>query len=177
MSLIFIHQRQKRIIKVLQHAVDDPRFGDLEMHMKRHHYRPDALIEVLHKAQDLFGCLEDDLLLFIAYRLKMPTSRVYGVATFYHYFTRQPPGRHTCMVCSGTACYVKGANAVLTTIENFTRLNPGETTPGHYLSLLTARCLGRCSLAPVVVYDGVAAGYQTPESVLEQLKGWEQDGL
>ena len=92
----------------MQHASGDKRFKILEAHMKKHQFKHDALIEVLHKAQELFGFLDDDLLLFVAYKLKLPASRVYGVATFYHFFTLKPQGKHTCVVCLGTACYVKG---------------------------------------------------------------------
>ena len=82
----------------------------LDATMKRQRFQPDALIEVLHTAQELFGYLQDDLLLYVAHGLKLPPSRVYGVATFYHFFTFAPKGEHTCVVCMGTACYVKGAD-------------------------------------------------------------------
>jgi bidirectional [NiFe] hydrogenase diaphorase subunit len=140
--------------------------------MKKHQFRQDALIEVLHKAQELFGYLEDDLLLFVAHKLKLPASRVYGVATFYHFFTLKPQGKHTCVVCMGTACYVKGAHQVLTAIEQAAQVSAGETTPDNELSLLTARCIGACGIAPAVVYDGVVTPRQTAESALERLKGW-----
>src|ERR1039458_4782842 len=76
--------QKKRIPAVLDHASGDKRFKILEVHMKKHQLRQDALIEILHKAQELFGYLEDDLLLFVSVKLKLPPSRVYGVATFYH---------------------------------------------------------------------------------------------
>jgi hypothetical protein len=98
------NKKKNRLPGVLEHASGDKRFKILEAHIKKHQFKQDALIEVLHKAQELFGYLEDDLLLFIAYRLKLPTSRVYGVATFYHFFTLKPKGKHTCVVCMGTAC-------------------------------------------------------------------------
>src|ERR1019366_3754198 len=113
-------------------------------HMKKHQYRHDALIEILHKAQELFGFLEDDLLLFVAYRLKLPPSRVYGVATFYHFFTLKPQGAHTCVVCLGTACYVKGSDKVLSAIEKAARIKAGETTADGQISLLNARCIWAC---------------------------------
>ena len=103
--------------QILEHASGDKRFKILEAHIKKHQFKQDALIEVLHKAQELFGYLEDDLLLFVAYRLKLPPSRVYGVATFYHFFTLKPKGKHTCVVCMGTACYVRGADKVLAAVE------------------------------------------------------------
>src|SRR5690348_4178577 len=168
--------REKAIARVLQHASGDKRFKILEVHMKKHLFRHDALIEVLHKAQELFGYLEDDLLLFIACKLKLPASRVYGVATFYHFFTLKPKGRHTCVVCMGTACYVRGADKVLAAVEAKARIKAGETTPDSELSLLTARCIGACGIAPAVVYDGAVTPRQTPETALEQLKGWISNG-
>jgi bidirectional [NiFe] hydrogenase diaphorase subunit len=154
------------------HASGDKRFKILDTHIKRHQQKADALIEVLHKAQELFGYLENDLLLYIAYSLKLPPSRVYGVATFYHFFTLKPKGAHTCVVCLGTACYVKGADKLLAAIQDHVRIKPGETTPDNQLSLLTARCIGACGIAPAVVYDDVVTPRQTPESVLEHIKPW-----
>ncbi len=165
-------KKKNRLPQVLEHASGDKRFKILEAHIKKHQFKQDALIEVLHKAQELFGYLEDDLLLFIAYRLKLPASRVYGVATFYHFFTLKPKGKHTCVVCMGTACYVKGADKVLAAVEDKARIKAGETTPDGEVSLLTARCIGACGIAPAVVYDGTVTPRQTPESALEKVKGW-----
>jgi bidirectional [NiFe] hydrogenase diaphorase subunit len=165
-----------RLPRILEHASGDKRFKILEAHMKKHQFKQDALIEVLHKAQELFGYLEDDLLLFIAARLKLPASRVYGVATFYHFFTLKPKGRHTCVVCLGTACYVKGADKVLAAVEEQAKVKAGETTPDNELSLLTARCIGACGIAPAVVYDGTVTPRQTPESAVAHLKGWVEHG-
>src|SRR5215468_12007021 len=95
------------------HPSGDNRFKILEATMKRHQYQPDALIEVLHKAQELFGYLSTDLLITIAHSLKLPPSRVYGVATFYHFFSLAPKGEHSCVVCMGTACYVRRAASIL----------------------------------------------------------------
>ena len=157
-------------------AVGDMRFKLLDVAMKRQQYQPDALIEVLHKAQDLFGYLEDDLLLFVAAKLNLPASRVYGVATFYHFFTLKPKGKHTCVVCMGTACYVKGADKVLAAVEDRAKIKAGETTPDGELSLLTARCIGACGIAPAVVLDGTVVGNQTPASIVGHVKGWLENG-
>ena len=165
-------QKEKTFARVMQHASGDKRFKILEAHMKKHQFRQDALIEVLHKAQELFGFLEDDLLLFVAYKLKLPASRVYGVATFYHFFTLKPQGQHTCVVCMGTACYVKGADKVLAAVQDKLKIKSGETTPDNKLSLLTARCIGACGIAPAVVYDGTVTPRQTPEAALEHVKKW-----
>jgi bidirectional [NiFe] hydrogenase diaphorase subunit len=167
-----LHEKQKAADRVMQHASGDKRFKILEAHMKKHQFKHDALIEVLHKAQELFGYLDDDLLLFVAYKLKLPPSRVYGVATFYHFFTLKPQGKHTCVVCLGTACYVKGSAKVLAAIEERARIKSGETTPDNQLSLLTARCIGACGIAPAVTYDGKVAPKQTPQDALEHIGKW-----
>jgi bidirectional [NiFe] hydrogenase diaphorase subunit len=176
MIATLLTKKQDRLPKLLEHASGDKRFKILEAHMKKHQFKQDALIEVLHKAQELFGFLEDDLLLFIAYKLKLPASRVYGVATFYHFFTLKPKGQHTCVVCMGTACYVKGADKLLAAVEAGARIKAGETTPDNQLSLLTARCIGACGIAPAVVYDGTVTPRQTPELVLERVEGWLDHG-
>jgi len=154
----------------LQHPSGDQRFIMLDTILKRHQYQQDALIEILHKAQELFGYLKKDLLLYIACSLKLPPSRVYGVATFYHLFSLVPKGRHSCVVCTGTACYVKGAAALLTIIEETAHIHLGETTPDQQLSFSTTRCLGTCGLAPIVVFDDIVHGNQTPTSVFDRVK-------
>jgi bidirectional [NiFe] hydrogenase diaphorase subunit len=154
------------------HPSGDKRFQILDTAMKRHQFQPDALIEVLHRAQELFGFLELDVLLYVARGLKLPPSRVYGVATFYHLFSLKPQGQHTCVVCMGTACFVKGAARLLAAVERLAGVKPGETTPDNKLSLLTARCIGACGIAPAVVYDKTTAGQQTPETVTRHLKEW-----
>lgn len=176
MTLPSLAAKSKATARVMEHASGDKRFKILEVHMKRFQHKPDALIEILHKAQELFGYLDNDLLLFVAYSLKLPPSRVYGVATFYHFFTLKPQGKHTCVVCMGTACYVKGGNHVLAAVEQATKIRSGETTPDNQVSLLTARCIGACGIAPAVVYDGTVTPRQTPESALEHVKGWLQNG-
>jgi bidirectional [NiFe] hydrogenase diaphorase subunit len=150
----------------------DKRLKILDGAMKRHHNRTDALIEVLHKAQELFGFLDGDVLRHVARGLRLPAGRVYGVATFYHLFSLKPQGEHACVVCTGTACFVKGAERLLAAVEQLAHVRPGETTPDRKLSLLTARCIGACGIAPAVVYDRTTAGHQTPEDVARHLKEW-----
>jgi bidirectional [NiFe] hydrogenase diaphorase subunit len=126
--------------------------------MRRLGNRPDALIEALHSAQEAFGFLDDDALRYVSDSLHVPPSTVFGVATFYHYFTLKPHGEHTCVVCTGTACYINGASQILTSIKAGLDVVPRQTTDDGKLSLLTARCLGACSLAPVATVDGVVQG-------------------
>jgi bidirectional [NiFe] hydrogenase diaphorase subunit len=158
------------------HPCGDPRFEQLEAGMKRQGHQPDALIEILHVAQQLFGCLELDLLYFIARGLKLPPSKVYGVATFYHLFSLTPRGRHTCIVCMGTACYVVGAGGLLAAAEEATGMKAGGTTPDGKVTLSTARCLGDCGVAPLVVMDGAFHGHRAPGTLARELKGWLADG-
>jgi len=158
------------------HPSGDKRFKVLDVTMKRHQFKPDSLIEVLHKAQELFGYLEHDVLFYVARGLRLPPSRVYGVATFYHLFSLKPAGAHTCVVCLGTACFVKGAGELLRAVGEYTGVKPGETTADKRLSLLTARCIGACGIAPAAVYDGVTAGHQTAEDVLRRVKEWLPHG-
>lgn len=169
---IALVEKPKAAARLSEQFESDKRFKILEAHIKKFQQRQDALIEILHKAQELFGYLDNDVLHFTAYRLKLPTSRVYGVATFYHFFTLKPQGVHTCVVCLGTACYVKGANRVLAAVEERSGVKAGETTSDNQLSLLTARCIGACGIAPAVVYDGVVTPRQTPESALEKIQPW-----
>ncbi|MGF1602975.1 MAG: bidirectional hydrogenase complex protein HoxE [Thermosynechococcaceae cyanobacterium] len=161
-------------MSVSSHPSGDKRFKVLEATMKRHQYQPDALIEVLHKAQELFGYLELDLLLHIAHSLKLPPSHVYGVATFYHFFALKSAGAHTCVVCMGTACYVKGAASLLNTVGEMAQIQAGETTGDGQLSLSTARCLGACGSAPAIVIDGDVMGYQTPEKIRDLITNYVQ---
>jgi bidirectional [NiFe] hydrogenase diaphorase subunit len=153
------------------HPSGDKRFKRLDVTMKRAQFKSDALIEVLHAAQEAFGFLELDVLHYIARGLKLPLSRVYGVATFYHLFSLKPQGKHTCVVCLGTACYVKGAGKIVADLENELQIKLGETTEDGEVSLLSARCIGACGIAPAVVLDGDVAGKQTSESTLTRLKG------
>jgi len=172
MTATLLSKKQNRLPRILEHASGDKRFKILEAHMKKHQFKHDALIEVLHKAQELFGFLDNDLLIYVAQQLRLPPSRVFGVATFYHYFTLKPKGAHTCVVCMGTACYVKGADRVLAAIEQHAGIKAGETTSDNQLSLLTARCIGACGIAPAVVYDGAVTARQSAEDALERVKGW-----
>jgi bidirectional [NiFe] hydrogenase diaphorase subunit len=148
----------------------DSRFGLLDKALRRTGYRKDALIEVLHTAQEVFGFLANDVLRYVARQLRLPPSHVYGVATFYHLFSLEPLGDHRCTVCLGTACYVKRADDIVNTLHAAFGVRPGETTPDGALSVSAARCLGSCGLAPVVVVDGEIIGKETPEAVVVRLR-------
>jgi bidirectional [NiFe] hydrogenase diaphorase subunit len=159
-----------RAAEKADHPSGDNRFKLIDRTLKRFQYQQDALIEVLHTAQEAFGFLSDDLLIYVAHQLMLPLSWVYGVATFYHFFSLKPQGQHNCIVCLGTACYVKQAADIVATLQKAYGISPGQTTADHLLSLNTARCLGSCGLAPVVVLDGNVVGRETPATALAHVR-------
>lgn len=162
---------QARIDKVLPPS-DDPRWRRVEAAMLRYGYQPNALIEVLHTVQKEFGYLDKQALRYVSKALNVRPSKVYGVATFYHLFSLTPPARHSCIVCTGTACHIKGAGAILRAIEENIGLKPGETMPDGSMSLDVARCLSFCGPAPVVEFDEESVGNLSPTAVLQRIRRW-----
>lgn len=151
---------------------EDKRWKIVDATMRRQGYSPTALIEALHTAQETFGFLDDDSLRYVSLSLDVPLSKTFGVASFYHHFRLKPAGRHSCVVCLGTACYMKGSAEILAALKAEDGVSPGETTAGNEMSLLVARCIGACSLAPAVVLDGEVSARQTPEGILEKTRSW-----
>lgn len=147
----------------------DKRWKLVDVAMRRRGHAPDALIETLHTVQDCFGYLDEPSLKYVAKSLGLPPSKVYGVATFYHLFTLKPQGEHTCVVCTGTACYIKGARDLLAGMRTRYNVAPGETTNDQFLSLLSARCLGTCGLAPAAVLDGEIMGKLTADELTDEI--------
>lgn len=148
----------------------DKRWKLVNATMRRNGYADHALIETLHSVQDAFGYLDEPSLHFVAASLDLPLSKVFGVATFYHLFMLKPKGRHACVVCTGTACYIKGAGGLVEAVEQHFGVNPGETTEDDRLSVLSARCVGACGLAPAVVVDGDVLGKQTGDELVARLE-------
>lgn len=135
---------------------------------------PSALIEVLHAAQGIYGYLENERLRYIADTLNLPVSKVYGVATFYHFFQLKPKGKHTCVICTGTACFIKGAGELIREIEATYGIKMGETTADGEITFLASRCFGACAMAPAAISDGKTQGFLKPEdieTIVAHLKG------
>lgn len=150
----------------------DRRWKMVERTMRSYGYEPHALIQTLHTAQETFGYLDEDILKYVATSLRVPLSEVYGVATFYHFFTLKPQGEHTCIVCTGTACYIKGADDLLKAIEDITGAKPGETSADNKVSVVTARCIGSCGLAPIAIFDGEVVGKISVDELKRRVKEW-----
>ncbi len=125
------------------------------------------LIQCLHRAQHIFGYLPLNVQRHVAKKLKLHLSDVYGVITFYHYFTETPMGQYKINVCTGTACFVKGAGNVLEEFKRYLNIDQGETSADRKFSLGGVRCLGACSLAPVVMVNDRVYGNVTPSMVPE----------
>lgn len=142
---------------------------ELQTVCAEHKNDPGELINILHAAQALFGYLPREVQELIAADLHIPVSRVYGVVTFYSYFTMTPKGKHPISVCLGTACYVRGAEKVLDEFQRQLEIKVGETTPDGLFSLDCLRCVGACGLAPVVIIGGKVYGRITPEKVRDIL--------
>jgi NADH-quinone oxidoreductase subunit E len=141
--------------------------------IERNKGRPGCLIPVLTECQGIVGYLPVELQEYISDGINVPASTIYGVVTFYSFFTMVPKGRHTIKVCMGTACYVRGIGEVLNRLQNQYKIEVGETTPDRRFSLEAVRCLGACGLAPVVVVGNDTHGGVTPDRILEILERYE----
>jgi len=154
---------------------DDNRWKLLQGKMRKLGIGRSSLIETLHNVQDIFGYLDEEALRFVAGTLHVPLSRVYGVATFYHFFNLRPKGEHTCVICTGTACHIKGADKLIDRVGDISGAEVEGTSPDGKVSLMTARCIGACGLAPAGVFDGEVEGKLDTERVSEKIEGWLKD--
>lgn len=129
-----------------------------------------VLIGVLHKAQEIFGYLPIEVQKFIAYHLNLPFSQVYGVVTFYNFFSMKPKGKNVINVCLGTACYVKGAERVVNDFEEALKIKMGDTTEDKQFTLTSARCFGACGLAPAVMVNEEVFGNVDKKKIEQIIK-------
>ncbi|MBE5794118.1 MAG: NADH-quinone oxidoreductase subunit NuoE [Clostridiales bacterium] len=149
------------------------KFEKLAQVIQDHKEQKGALMPVLQEAQNIFGCVSEDVQKVIAEGLGVTLSEVYGVATFYSQFSLQPKGKYVCGVCLGTACYVKGSQAVLDKLCEELEIQPGNTTKDGKFTVQATRCLGACGLAPVMMINDDVFGRLTPAeipAILEKYK-------
>ena len=144
--------------------------------MQERPYPRSNLIAVLHRAQELYGHLNKDVMDEVAQGMNIPTAHIWGVATFYHFFNLTPRGQHTIYVCLGTACYVKGAHEILNTLKKELHIDIGQTTEDGLFTLQETRCLGACGLAPVIMIDDKIYGDLTPKKTVELLNEFRKQG-
>lgn len=134
------------------------KFHDLQDFIDHLDDRRGALIAVLHKAQHLYGYLSNDVIFYISEKLNIPSSKVFGVISFYSYFTTKPRGKYVVNVCLGTACFVRGADSIMKEFEKILNIKAGETTKDKRFTLSGLRCIGACGLAPVVMVNDKVYG-------------------
>ena len=132
------------------------------------------LIQVLHGVQEELGFIPPDVQEYLSQRMGIPRSEIYGVVSFYSYFDMEPKGEHLINICTGTACYIKGAEDLLEAVSDEYGIELGETTDNRSFTLSSARCMGCCSLAPVATIDGEIFGKLTPDEFLEKLQEIDQ---
>lgn len=141
------------------------KFKDLEEYIAQQNNTDSCLIAVLHKAQELYGYLGEEVQEFISNSLDIPISKVYGVITFYSYFTIKPKGKYVISICTGTACFVRGAGEILEGFKKRLNIKEGETTSDNLYTLDTVRCIGACGLAPVVTINNKIYGKFNSEKI------------
>lgn len=148
-----------------EYKLDKEKLKRLEEYIDNIEKKEGSLINILHEAQDMFGYLPEDLQLFIARKLDIPAAKVFGVTTFYSFFTMEPRGKHVISICMGTACFVKGADKILNEFKNKLHIKDNNTSEDGLFTIDTLRCVGACGLAPVVTVDGKVYGRVKVEDV------------
>lgn len=144
---------------------NDARFAELAKVVEEYKDMEGALIMVLHKAQEIFGYLPEEVQKFVAQGLNLPMSEVYGVTTFYSYFSLKPRGKYRIAVCLGTACYVRGAADLVAAIEKELNIKVNDTSADGRFTLEVSRCIGACGLAPVMTINEDVYGRLTPDKI------------
>jgi NADH-quinone oxidoreductase subunit E len=134
----------------------------------------EVLIPVLQDVQDEIGYLSREAVVAVGRHLNLPTSKIYGVATFYNQFRFQPQGRYHVQVCRGTACHVKGSVSVLEAVKQALGIGPGQTSRSGMFSLEVVACIGACGLAPVICVNGEFFAKVTPDSVRDIIRQFEK---
>lgn len=146
-------------------AEEAAKYEELGKYIDSMRDHPGPLMPIMQHAQEIFGALPFEVQEFIADRMDIPMSDIYGVATFYAQFALEPKGRHVVGVCMGTACYVKKSDSILNKLTEELQISPGTTTPDGLFTLEATRCLGCCGLAPVIMIDDQVYGRLKPDDI------------
>lgn len=150
-------------------------FEELKKYISEIEEKNGALISVLHKGQEIFGYLPQEVQEFIAKEMNIPIAKVYGVVSFYHFFSMKPKGKYPISVCMGTACYVRGAEKVLNSVKNYLGIDVGETTEDGLFSIDALRCVGACGLAPVVLIGKDVYGKEEVKDMKKILEKYRKE--
>ncbi|MFZ5967708.1 MAG: NAD(P)H-dependent oxidoreductase subunit E [Bacillota bacterium] len=160
------------VTKPVSEELPKEKFDELENFIDNMETTKGALIEILHKAQGIFGYLPRDVQLFVARKLGIPGAEVFGVVSFYSYFTTKPRGKHTMSVCMGTACFVRGADKIIERLKEKLNVESNEITEDGLFTLKDVRCIGACGLAPVVMVDDKVFGRVKEEDLDEIINAY-----
>lgn len=163
----------QNIMKTQHPEISDDMWKELDQIIEANRSKPGAVITVLRQCQDVVGYLPVELIDYISRGMNLPSSDVYGVASFYSLFSMSPKGRHTIKVCLGTACYVKGIKEVMARIGSVYKVSEGDITEDRRFGLEGVRCLGACGLAPVMVVGDDTHGAVTTDKVIDILERYE----
>ncbi|MFK4784866.1 NAD(P)H-dependent oxidoreductase subunit E [Fusobacterium sp. MFO224] len=144
---------------------DNVGFKELGKYISSFEDKKGSLIIILHKAQEIFGYIPQEVQEFVAEKIDMPIAKIYGVVSFYNFFSMEPKGKYQISVCTGTACYVRGADKVLEAIKKELKIEVGEITKDGVFSLDCLRCVGACGLAPVVLIGNEVHGKVKPDEI------------
>jgi NADH:ubiquinone oxidoreductase subunit E len=161
---------QKDQAKTAQREIPPEQWKKIDAIIERYKHKEGTLIPVLKETQEVIGYLPLEVQHYVAAGLKLPPSQIYGVVTFYSLFTMNPRGRHTIRVCLGTACYVRGGQAILDLLRKEFNIDVNATTPDLIYTLEVVNCPGTCGLAPVMCVDDDVHGITEPAKALEILK-------
>jgi NADH-quinone oxidoreductase subunit E len=157
-----------------KNVLTEGKYRELEEFINNLPDKQGALIEVLHKAQGIFGYLPKEVQIFVGQKLDVPASKVFGVVSFYSYFTTEPRGEYVINICMGTACFVRGAANVLEEFEKQIGVKVGETTQDGKYTIEVLRCVGACGLAPVVMVNEKVYGHVTAQDVKSILEEYQE---
>ena len=152
---------------------DNVGFKELENYILTLEDKKSSLIIILHKAQEIFGYIPEEVQEFIAEKIEVPVSKVYGVVSFYNFFSMEPKGKYPISVCTGTACYVRGAEKILEALQKELGLKLGGVTEDGLFSLDSLRCVGACGLAPVMLVGKDVHGKVKPEDVKKIIESYK----
>lgn len=154
-------------------VINEEQLKEFKEKMAEHKKKPGPLMPTLHDAQDIFGCIPLEIQKIISEELNESISKINGVVTFYSHFSLNPKGKHVIGVCLGTACYVRGSQAVVDKFKEILKIQSGQTTEDGMYTLQETRCIGACGLAPVFSVDAEVYGNTTVKTVTDVLGSLE----
>ncbi len=160
--LVRIEEQEKKTVEIPE---AEKKYIELDLVIEKSRNKNGSIIEILHNAQEIFSYIPREVQIYIAEKMGKPFSEIYGIVSFYSLFTMKLRGKYTIEICMGTACYVKGAEEILNKLKNKLDIEPGEISQDGKFTIETTRCIGACSLAPVVTINGDVYSKVNPDEI------------